>query len=73
MRELSADHKPRELRLRRKALRQGLALTKSHRRDPDAIGFGRYFLKTPGGQLITDPSGITLDDIETFLTRIKEN
>jgi len=73
MRELSIDHKPMELRLRRKALRQGLSLTKSHRRDPDAIGFGRYFLKTAGGQLLTDPSGITLDDVETFLSRIKES
>src|SRR4051812_43735632 len=44
---ISTTEKVRENRLRRMADRQGLALRKSARRDPRAIGFGLYFLIDP--------------------------
>ena len=69
MAELSNDHKPRELRARRKARRQGLVLSRSKLRDPDAIGYGTYSLHTEAGQLMSSPNGITLDEVEVHLTR----
>lgn len=58
--------KTRENRLRRVAERQGLALTKTRRRDPRAIDYGHYYLHRDGIQVL---DATTLDDIERFLTQ----
>jgi hypothetical protein len=68
--------KSREVNARRKAARQGLVLVKSRRRDPDALGFGRYVLldAATNGNVLPDgfgPTGEpnwTLDEIERYLT-----
>ncbi|WP_128639244.1 hypothetical protein [Rhodococcus opacus] len=62
----------RETRLRRAAVRQGLRMTKTRRRDPRATDYGTYQLvdaatgglkahRLPGGY------GLTLDDVERVL------
>jgi len=58
--------KARELRLRRKAERQGYKLAKSRLRDPDATGYGTYRLTPAKGKPRTFPS---IDAVEQFLTR----
>ncbi len=71
------QYKVRENRLRRMADRQGLALRKSPRRDPRALGYGTYMLVEPtspksynmvvsGG--LPDGYGLDLDEIERALT-----
>ena len=55
------------------AERQGLFLSRSRRRDPRALDYGLYWLARAKGQ-ITDSddsvlSGVTLDEIEAYLTR----
>jgi hypothetical protein len=69
---MSDTDKIRENRLRRAAQRQGLALTKSRRRDPRAHDYGTYMLHDTetGGVLVSTPSGygMSLDDVEAFLT-----
>ena len=62
-----------ENRLRRMALRQGLRLTKSSRRDPRAIDYGGYMLSDIetevvvfGGSPIAFFASVT--DIENYLT-----
>lgn len=74
-----SDEKVRENRLRRMAERQGLRLQKSRRRDPRALDYGAFFIvrgpaSTQGGanwrarELLSPESGMTLDEVETFLT-----
>ena len=64
------SHKVRENRLRRMAERQGLTLVKSRRRDPRAVDYGKYWLaQTSTNTLETSEQGITLDEIEAYLTR----
>jgi hypothetical protein len=58
----------RELRLRRMAKRQGLALHKSRRRDPRAIDYGRYWLVDVRTNVLVGPETRDLDDIERYLT-----
>ncbi len=56
----------RAQRLRRKAARQCLRLSKSRRRDPDAFDYGRWTLtRNPTGEVVA--SG-TLADMEKHLT-----
>lgn len=67
------EEKVRENRLRRMAERRGLLLTKSRRRDPGAVDYGRYWVIDPGhpdgGNNIT-PDGLhDLDEVEYFLNR----
>jgi hypothetical protein len=64
--------KIRENRLRRAAERQGLALSKSRRRDPNALDFGCYVLVNPMLNAIVFGAASgrydqTLDDIEAYL------
>jgi hypothetical protein len=64
----------RENRLRRMAKRQGLVLEKSRRRDPRAIDYGVYRLVkvtafSGSRQLVTSEQGITLDEVEAYLTQ----
>jgi len=73
---MSDEDKIRENRLRRAAQRQGLALTKSRRRDPRATDYGMYYVSrvtAPGGnwrsrELLTPETGFSLDEVEAFLT-----
>jgi hypothetical protein len=69
--------KVRENRLRRMAARQGLALQKSRRRDPRAIGYATYRLVDPRRHVTVAHGvdeyglphifGLTLDRVEDFL------
>lgn len=71
----------REKRLRRAAERQGLHLTRSSRRDPRALDFGRWritdastgALITPAGATDVARRGLTLDEVETYLRGDDEN
>jgi hypothetical protein len=63
------SEKVRENRARRAASRQGLALTKSRRRDPRAIDHGLYWLHSADCTLVSPEQGVTLDEIETILDR----
>ena len=72
---MEASAKVRENRLRRMAERQGFRLVKSRRRDPRAVGFGRYRVETRDGIEATrfaSPMGwgLTLDEVEKRLTHI---
>lgn len=64
-------NKVRENRLRRMAVRQGLALHKNRMRDPLGLEFGTYLLM----DLITDVQispvgcGLTLDEVEQYLLK----
>jgi hypothetical protein len=68
----------REMKLRRMAARQGLALVKSRRRDPRALDFGTYWLVDANdpkparshAPWIGHPDGFgSLDEVEAFLNR----
>jgi len=62
--------KAREVRVRRAAKRQGLELTRSRRRDPQALDFGRYKLVDDETHEVVfgDRWGVALDDVEAFLS-----
>ena len=60
--------KVREIRLRRMAERQGLTLSRSRRRDPRALDYGKYWLRK-GDQLVTAEEGISMDEVEAYLLR----
>jgi hypothetical protein len=68
-----SEEKVRENRLRRMAERQGLALHKSRRRDPRALGYGGYMLvdvatnSVVAGEL-DSPRALTLDEVDEYLT-----
>ena len=66
---MSAE-KVREDRLRRAAKRQGLRLIKSRTRDPRALDYGGYWVMDEVQQRAHGPvpSGMTLDEVERFLT-----
>ena len=65
----SQEEKVRENRLRRMADRQGYALKKSGRRDPRAIDYGKYWITDPATNgMLTDEKGLSLDEIEQWLT-----
>jgi hypothetical protein len=69
----------REARLRRAAQRQRAELVKSRRRDPRAWDYGRYWLIVPGLEAVIgagsgtgmagDTPGLSLDEVEEWLTR----
>lgn len=61
--------KVRELRSRRAAARQGLKLSRSRRRDPRALDYGLYWLIDVNGAYVTDPKGVSLDEVEAYLNR----
>lgn len=61
--------KVRENRLRRMAERQGLTLTRSRRRDPRALDYGLYWIADANGATVSAKQGISLDDVEAFLSR----
>ena len=69
--------KTRENRLRHMAARQRMTLHRSRRRDPRAWDYGRYWLLqhdgtvigAEAGRLVGDWPGLTLDEVEDWLTR----
>jgi hypothetical protein len=63
---VTSENKVRENRLRRVAERRGWKLTKSRRRDPLAIDYGRWFLRAEGQM---DRMFSDLDGVEAFLGR----
>ena len=70
---MGAD-KARENRLRRVAARQGLRLTRSRARDPEAPDFGTYVLTDPATNFVVASGlqighGLSLDDVERALHR----
>ena len=65
---MEQGEKVRENRLRRMAERQGLSLTRSRRRDPLALDYGKYWLIHADGSRVTPLGGGTLDEIERYLT-----
>lgn len=65
---MSPDEKVKENRLRRTADRRGFRLTRSRRRDPRAVDFGRYWLTDKRtSALVTPDAGLTLDEVEEYL------
>lgn len=60
------DHKVRENRARRRALRQGLTIEKTRRRDPQALDYGTYTVSSTSNpaQTMTLPGLVA---VETFL------
>lgn len=60
-----ATQESTENRLRRTALRRGMRLEKCRRRDPKAVGFGRY--SVIGCQNAHPPFSLTLEDVERVL------
>lgn len=62
--------KVRENRLRRVAERRGYRLTKSRRRDPRAIDYGKYWITdVKTGSPLTSAGGLSLDEIEAWIER----
>ncbi len=65
--------KVRENRLRRMAIRQGLRLLKSRRRDERAVDYGGYMLVDDRNFVVEGASSFafsaSLDDVEAYLTR----
>lgn len=66
--------KVQENRLRRMAERQGLALVKSRRRDPHALGYGKWMVTDPynsnavvAGLGPTGEPSLDLAEVEAFL------
>jgi hypothetical protein len=69
---MDMKEKTRENRVRRAVERRGLRLVKSRRRDPMAIGYGKYRVETGDGVEATgfDSAmgwGLTLDEVEDRL------
>lgn len=64
--------KVRENRARRAAIRQGLELQKSKRKDPMALDFGKFMLANEAGDLVFGhqprPFSATLEQIEARLS-----
>jgi len=64
--------KVRENRARRAAARQGLALLKSRRRDPNSLGYGGYMIQDLRTNTVVagggpTPYGLALPDVEEYL------
>lgn len=70
--ETLTEEKIRENRLRRMAERQGLALTKSRRRDRRALDYGRWHItEVTTGNVIIGGDGFTTDEVEAYLTGVR--
>lgn len=84
MLSMTTAEKSRETNIRRAAERQGLALHKSRRRDPRALGYGSYWLADATNTIvypdIAQPrtearlvDGVSLDEIEAWLLSAPED
>jgi hypothetical protein len=67
--EAAQVHKVRENRARRMAVRQGLVLMKSRRREPRAIDFGGYMLVDENNRAVAGGNhfDLNLEDVEEWL------
>jgi hypothetical protein len=67
--DAALDAKAREARIRRAAVRIGLKLVKSRRRDPRAPDHGRYWLSEPirNQVMLGGSDGVSLDLVEDFI------
>ena len=64
-----SEDKVRENRLRRMALRQGLHLRRSRRRDQLALDYGVYWLiDAATDTAVTPEAGLSIDEIEACLS-----
>lgn len=75
---MSESLKVRENRARRAAIRQGMELQKSKRRDPNALDFGGYMLvhiATNGAVMGADPHAYSasLEQVEEWLSHPKRS
>lgn len=70
---MDTTEKSREIRLRRAASRQGLALQRSRRRDPLAFDYGTYQLATLAGEVVASGYaggyGLSLDAVQAELAK----
>jgi hypothetical protein len=57
--------KTREIRIRRTLDRRGYTLSKSRRRDPHALDYGRYTISDGTGTAVFETTG--LDGVETWI------
>jgi hypothetical protein len=70
------DDPTRYARVRNAAMRQGLRLVSSRRRDPNALDFGRFWL-VPVAVVVTPTlhneldarQSMTLEEVESYLSR----
>ena len=74
---MMVQERSREQRLRRAAQRQGYKLVKSRRRDPRALGYGRwYIVDVAGNYIVVGTEGghanMDLDAVEEWLTSERE-
>jgi len=58
-----------ENRIRRALHRRGLALKKSRRRDPHAIGYGTYAVIDPQINACVSSNGLTLEDVDDWMNK----
>lgn len=67
---MNTTDRAREVRARRMAERQGVALRKSRRRDPYALDYGAWWVVDPVGAALVAGGqwGMPLEDIEAWLT-----
>jgi hypothetical protein len=70
--------KTREARLRRMAQRQGYALVKSRRRDPRALGYGKFMIIEPNADTVVygevdSHRSLSLDEVENWLSTREMN
>lgn len=57
----------REITVRRRASRRGYLASKSHLRDPLAIGYGLWTVTGPAGEQVSAPGGWTLEQAEQWI------
>jgi hypothetical protein len=70
MTALTNTEKTHENLVRRAADRQGLRLAKIRRRDPCALGYGRWLLTSRDGTLLIgdERTGATLEQVKAYLS-----
>lgn len=67
---MTGTEKVREIRLRHTAARRGYRLERCRRRDPHAIGYGKYRLLNTAADAPTTGYTLTLDDVENALSPV---
>jgi hypothetical protein len=75
---MDVSEKVRENHVRRKADRMGYRVVKSHRRDPDAIDFGKFMIVDERTKIVVHDTGplgrpsLTLAEVEELLGMDRE-
>lgn len=65
---MTTDEKTRENRLRAAVARQGFKLSRSRRRDPRAVDYGRYYVTEPTRNVV-EAELTDLDAVERWVNR----